>query len=57
MEFLSKFNKWIGSNNSGQDGKNLICVGEKSKRQKNFLNINKQGGSNNSGQDGKIPEN
>ena len=46
---VSKFNKQVGSNNSGEDGKNIICVGEKTNRQEIFLNIDKQrGGSNNS---------
>ena len=57
MEFLSKFYKPIVSDNSGEDGKELICVGEKTKRLEIFLNINKQGGSNNSEWDGKFPEN
>ena len=34
LEFLSKFNKRVGSNNSGEDGKNFICVGEKQKSSK-----------------------
>ena len=29
--FLSKFNKQVGSNKSGEDGKNFICVGEETK--------------------------
>ena len=49
LEFLSKFNKQVGSNNSREDGKNFICVGEKTKKLEIFLNINKRGGSNNSG--------
>ena len=44
----SKFNEQVGSNNSGEDGKNFICVGEKQKRLEIFMNINKWGGSNNS---------
>ena len=40
---------YLGSNNSGEDGKNFICVGEKQKKLEIFLNINKRGGSNNSG--------
>ena len=28
---MSEFNKLIGSNNSGEDGKKFICVGEKRK--------------------------
>ena len=31
LEFLSKFNKREGSNNSREDGKNFICAGEKTK--------------------------
>ena len=34
--FLSKFNKQVGSNKSGEDGKNFICVAEK-KKAGNFL--------------------
>ena len=26
LEFMSKFDKQLGSNNSGEDGKNFICV-------------------------------
>ena len=44
LEFLSKFYKPIVSDNSGEDGKELICVGEKTKRLEIFLNINKRGG-------------
>ena len=28
---MSKFDKQVGSNNSGEDGKNFICVSEKTK--------------------------
>ena len=57
MENFLKINKRVGSNNSGEDGKNFICVGETTERLEIFLNINKHGGANNSGQDGKFPEN
>ena len=36
---LSKFNKQVGSNNSKEDGKNFICVGEGTKRLEIFLNL------------------
>ena len=36
---MSKFNKQVGSNNSGEDGKKFIYVGEKTKRLEIFLNI------------------
>ena len=39
MEFFFKFNKGLGSNNSGEDGKNFICVGEKAGRLEIFLKI------------------
>ena len=39
LEFLSKFNKREGSNNSEEDGKFFICIGEKTKRLDIFLNI------------------
>ena len=51
LEFFFKFDKQVGSNNSGENGKNFICVDEKTKRLEIFLNVNKWGGSNNSGQD------
>ena len=44
LEFSSKFDKGVGSNNSGKDDKNVICVGEKTKIVGIFLNINKRGG-------------
>ena len=33
------FNKRVGSNNSGEDGKNFICVGKKTKRLEIFFNL------------------
>ena len=39
LEFLSKVDKWVGSNNSGKDEKHFICVGEKTKRLEIFLNL------------------
>ena len=41
LEFLSKFDKQGGSNISGEDGKNFICVDEKTKRLEIFQNNNK----------------
>ena len=49
LEFLSKFDNQVGSNNSREDGKKFICVGEKRKRLEILMNINKLGGSNNNG--------
>ena len=48
LEFFFKSNKQVGSNKSGWDGKNFICVGEKTQRLEIFLKINKWVGSNNS---------
>ena len=45
----TKFDNRGGCNNSREDGKNFICVGEKAKRLDIFLNIDKRGGSNNNG--------
>ena len=41
--------KQVGFIYSGEDGKKIICEGEKTKRLEIFLNIGKRGGSNNSG--------
>ena len=57
LEFFFKFNKRVGSNNSGEGGNFFIYVGEKTGRLEILLKINKRGGSNNSGEGGKIPEN
>ena len=43
LDFFFKFNK-LGSNNSGWDGKNFICVGEKTGRLEIFFKVNKREG-------------
>ena len=46
LEFVFKFSKRVGSNNSGEYGKIFMCKG-KNKKAGNFLEFNKRGGSNN----------
>ena len=46
---LNLISRYLGSNKIGEDGKNFVCVGEKTKRLEIFMNINKRGGSKPSG--------